>query len=110
MALNLKEKIKYIYANRTKTHFLDFCIKVSIISYFLSFLLLGISAFLPQHSMIRTLVTIVSVIAVICGVLLAGYANGHGIDENAFKEDYVFETEEELKELQEMIDSRKSNL
>ena len=43
--------------------------------------------------MIRTLVTIVSVIAVICGVLLAGYANGHGIDENAFKEDYVFEDE-----------------
>lgn len=110
MAFNFKEKMNYVRENRRKTFFLDACIRISIVSYFMAFLLLAISAFTPQHSILRMTITAVAVIAVICGVLLAGYANCNGIDEPSFKEEHMVATEEELEELQQMIDDYKGNM
>lgn len=110
MAINLKEKIQYVRENRKTTHFLDTCIKISIISYFLAFLLWGVCAFTPQHSILRTVIITMAVIAVICGVLLAGYANCYGIEKSSFKEKQEYATQEELDELQRMIDEYRCSL
>lgn len=110
MAVKIKHKIQYLRDNRREPHFLESCIKVSIIAYFLAFLLLAISAFTPQHSMLRITITVVAVAAVICGVLLAGYANCNGIDEPAFKEELPVTSEKELMELQQMIDEHKIDI
>ena len=110
MTIHLREKIQYIRENKKTTHFLDSCIKISIISYFSAFLLLGISAFTPQHSIIRTMITALAVFAIICGVLLAGYANCNGIDESSFKEEQEYATQEELDGLQKMIEDYKCEI
>ena len=110
MAIHFKEKLKYVRENRKTKQFLDSCIKISIISYFSAFLLLGISAYAPAQSTLRTIITTMAAIALICGVLLAGYANCNGIDKSSFKEKAEVATQEELDELQKMIDDYKCSL
>lgn len=56
------------------------------------------------------MITALAVFAIICGVLLAGYANCNGIDESSFKEEQEYATQEELDELQKMIEDYKCEI
>lgn len=105
-----KKKLEYIRDNRKTTHFLDSCIRISIISYGLAFLFFMLTGFFREHSTPSTILTALAAIALICGVVLAGYANCNSAGDHNISEDLTTPSKEEMEELQQMLDDYKCNM